>query len=186
MIEKFIKALEEIKNSKITNEYELQSWQAKAINIIVRIYGNNSKQEEQINKIKYKRYMSVTIDGHTTGGGNNASLCSRQATELISSIINDLESFGIPETQNTESGSGINISLNQMQSQTVNVNIIWESIEDELTGKQLKELKKILKGKDKPESKKKKILEKLAEFGTGVASNILSTILTNPGIISGL
>jgi hypothetical protein len=186
MTDKFIKALEEISNPSITNKYELGSWQAKAVNIITRIYGNDSKQECQINKIEYKKYPSVHFAGVSSGGGNNSTECSQQAKELIKSIIDDLKTFGIPEVNKSENESGINISVNQMQNQSVNISIVWETIEDELTGKQIKELKKILKGKDKPEDKKKKIFEKLTEFGTSVASNVLSTILTNPGIIGGL
>jgi hypothetical protein len=186
MKDKFIKALEEISNPQISNQYHLGAWQAKAINIVSRIYGDDSKQENQINKIDFKKYPSMRFNGVSTGGGNNSVECSGQAKDLILGIIDDLKTFGIPEIKNKESDSGINISVNQMQNQSVNINIVLESMEDELTGKQMKELKKILKGKDKPEEKKKKILGKLTEFGSNVASNVLSTILTNPAILGSL
>jgi hypothetical protein len=62
------------------------------------------------------------------------------------------------------------------------INIILNLLREELTGKQYNELEAIAKSAEEPKSKKAKILEKLASFGSDVASNVLATILTNPGI----
>lgn len=191
MIEKYIQALKAVENPTINSNYDLQTWQAKAVNIVSRIYGDESKQEEQIKEIKFKSYPSFgTIGGRNSpstrsGGGNNGKHCEKQANEIIKSYIADLETFGIPEPKQRENNGGINISVNQSQNQTVNVNVIWESIKDELTGKQLKEVEEIIDDNDEPESKKKRIFEKLKSFGADVASNIIAGLLTNPAIYGG-
>jgi len=100
MEDRFIEALNEIKEANIRDEQSLQVWQSKAINLIIRIYGSNSKQEEQINSIKFRLYIT--------------------STEL--------------STSNN--------------------------------------------------SKKKSIISKLTSFGSGLASNVLANILTNPGLYS--
>ena len=43
---KYIEAFEEIKSPIINDNSSLQTWKAKAINIVVRVYGINSRQEE--------------------------------------------------------------------------------------------------------------------------------------------
>lgn len=191
MIEKYIQALKTVESPTIKSKYDLQTWQAKVINIVSRIYGDESKQEGQIKNITFKTYprFGVVGNGNTrstmSGGGNNGKQCEKQANEIIKSFISDLETFGIPDSKQRENSSGINISVNQNQNQTVNVNVIWESIQEELTGKQLKEIEGIINDNDEPESKKKRIFEKLKSFGTDVASNIIATLLTNPWIYGG-
>lgn len=45
MKEKYQTALKELQNPRINSNYDLQTWQAKAINLITRIYGDDCKQE---------------------------------------------------------------------------------------------------------------------------------------------
>ena len=81
-----------------------------------------------------------------------------------------------------EKSNGININLTQ--NQTVNLNLILSSIENELTVKQFKEIKAILKSVDDDEEKKGKLIDKIKEFGTDVVSKVLANILTNPLIFN--
>jgi len=182
MIEKYIAALKEMENTNIDNGYDLVTWQANIINVIVRIYGRDSIQEQQVKQIKYKTYPSYSINGHTSGGGNNASFCKKQTSEIIQGLISDLTLFGLPEIKAQEKSGEINISVSQHQNQTINVNVIWESVKDELTGKQIKELEEILKVDDTVENKKIKTIDKLKSFGGDVVTNIIANILTNPSI----
>lgn len=78
----------------------------------------------------------------------------------------------------------VNNNLSQYQSQTIN--FIVDIIKDELTGKQLKDLKEILESKAEVEAKKKSIFDKIKSFGSDVAASIIANILTNPSIISSL
>ena len=80
----------------------------------------------------------------------------------------------------------LNVNQNQTQSQNIEINIFLESIKDELTGKQFKELKEIAKEEQDPEKAKSRILEKVKAFGTDVLYNILCNIITSPNIWAGL
>ena len=74
-------------------------------------------------------------------------------------------------------------SQSQNQEQSVAINLFLEAIKDDLTGKQVKELKEVLdENKEDAEKARKGIIEKLKSFGSDVASNIVANILTNPVI----
>ena len=184
MIEKYIEAFKEIQNPQINNGEELIAWQGKAINIVSRVYGEDSVQEQQVINVKFERYSSIHVRGQTYGGGNNSKLCSKQAAEVIGGFISDLTTFGMPSKRVVEKTNGINISVNQHQHQTVEIKVIRDLIEDELTGKQVKEIEEVLKEDTSPENKKSKVLQKLKSFGSDVASSIVANILTNPNLYS--
>lgn len=85
--------------------------------------------------------------------------------------------------------TNINNSNNQSQSQEQSfaINMFLEAIKDDLNGKQIKELKKVIdeSGNDK-EKAKNGIISKLKSFGSDVASNIVANIIMNPMIWSNL
>ncbi|WP_412476561.1 hypothetical protein [Flavobacterium sp. TBRC 19031] len=193
--EKFIEALEEIKFPNISSRATLQSWKARAINIVTRIYGENSNQQKQIEDIKFQNYMSITtFDGNgrasSAGGGNNSNICQKQATELIESFISDIQKFGLPHKEkSSEERNTINVSVHQNQSQTqkqtIKLDIIINALQDELSGKQLAELQEVMNEEETNlEKKQNKILQKLQGFGKDLASNILANILANPALYS--
>jgi hypothetical protein len=190
-IEKYIEALELLKKQEINNKSDLTVWKAQAINTINRIYGEDSKQEKQIDNISYRSFSSVSVmAGHVSSGSRSDNLhsCKQECIKMIEGIIYDLKSFGLPKKNNSDSENkalNINITQNQSVKQKVSINIILEAIQDELSGKQLKELQRIIDENAEPSEKKKKLLNKLKEFGTDVASNILAGILTNPAIYGG-
>ena len=74
-------------------------------------------------------------------------------------------------------------SQSQSQEQSLAINLFLEAIKDDLTGRQVKELKEVIKesGDDK-EKARNGIIEKLKSFGSDVASNIVANIITNPMI----
>ena len=185
MIKKYTEAHKEIEKPEISNKYDLQSWKTKAINLICRVYKADSKQEEQINLINFINYPVIltNLSENTSDGGNNSKHCQKQASEIITSFIVDLEKFGIPERNEPAKSNGINISLNQ--NQTININIIWKSIKDELTWQQVKELEEILNEETEPKKRKQKIISKISSFGKDLATNILASIITNPAIYGG-
>lgn len=95
-------------------------------------------------------------------------------------MIDEINIFGIPEKESSKE-SGLNINITQNQTARINLSLIVDSIQNELTGMQLKELQKIIGEKEEDENKhKEKVIEKLKSFGSDVASNILANILTNP------
>lgn len=91
----------------------------------------------------------------------------------------------IPQTITTpkevqNGGVVITNSNSQSQNQQQAANIFLEAISDELTGKQVKELKVALA--DEKGGKKGSLIEKVKSFGLDTLSNIVANIVTNPAI----
>lgn len=185
MVEKFIASFKALQNPIFNKASELEAWKSQANNIIIRVYGQSSKQEESINKIKFRKYVSLSMGADYVSGGHNGKDCQNQARETIQGFIHDLENFGLPELK-TDKKSGISISVNQnqSQSQSVALNIILDSIKDELSGSQVRQIEEIINGNDKPDDKRKKIFDKIKSFGSDVASNVIANLLTNPALFS--
>lgn len=188
MKDTYIESLTKLLSQPINDSATLDIWKSHAINILTRIYGENSKQEEQINSITYKTYFGVSsFDGQrkkytTMGGGDNIAECVKKGHGLIKGFIDELNQFGLPEPKSKITNDKISININQTQNVKVDFNVILKDIKDELTGKQFGELENILKENDEPETKKNKIIEKVKSFGSDVATNIIANILTNPQI----
>ena len=73
----------------------------------------------------------------------------------------------------------------QSQEQSIAINMFLEAIKDNLTGKQVKEIKEILtEAANDKEQARKNIIEKLKSFGSDVVSNIVANIISNPMIWS--
>ncbi len=84
----------------------------------------------------------------------------------------------------------VNVHLNQKQEQTQSqelaINIFMESIKEELTGKQLDEIKAIVTEEPESQKAKIKVVDKLKSVGENTLTNIVANILTNPAIWGGL
>jgi hypothetical protein len=115
------------------------------------------------------------------------------------SLANHSKAFGILQAKkllprereqylNKEGGHpSIHITNNQSNDQQVTLHIFLDAVKDEITGKDLKALKEIMKDYvEKPEETKEKLIEKVKSFGGDVLSNILANILTNPNIYVGI
>lgn len=113
---------------------------------------------------------------------------------ILASLLEVSEVISKLNKQENKDVSNFNIHMSQMQKQEQNqdqhqkiiLKIFLEAISDEITGKQKKELQAIVKEEADPEKAKSKIVEKLKSFGSDVLSNIVSNIITNPAIWSGL
>lgn len=78
-------------------------------------------------------------------------------------------------------------SQSQSQEQSLAVQLFIEAIKDDLTGRQIKELKAVVEEADNDLQKARpKILNKLKDFGIDVVSNIVTNIISNPDIWRGL
>ena len=88
------------------------------------------------------------------------------------------------------SGTTINVNQNQSQQQNQtqhqNFELFMDAIKDHLTIGQFQELQKIVKETPNVEDAKPKIIDKLKSFGGNILSGILTNIITNPTIWSGL
>lgn len=126
------------------------------------------------------------------------SICPQQQQQLLAI----LEAFArlpitISRTKDSEFNkqetvhitTNITNSNNQSQSQdqALFINIFLDAIKDDLTGRQIKELKTVVAEADNNlEKARLNIVEKLKSFGANVASNIVANLLTNPNIWRGL
>lgn len=154
---------------------------------------------------KAKRFIEINYpdDKHIADFEqiSNQYICPNQQKQLLAI----LEAFAalpiaIPSTtpstekQDHERGpiqvtTNINNSNSQTQNQqqTLAVELFLEAIKDDLTGRQIKELKAVVAEADNDLQKARSgIIEKLKSFGADVASNIVANLLTNPAIWGGL
>lgn len=119
-------------------------------------------------------------------------LLQEHARKILIGYIDGIESFGLPEKEDFKENVAedkvtnlynLTFNISQHQSTAINIDVIFSTIKEELTGKQLKELQEVIDQNVSPKEKRNKIIEKLVSFGSDVASNIVATILTNPQII---
>ncbi len=117
-----------------------------------------------------------------------------EAFAALPTIIPDNRATQIAEKKGKEKDA-INVittinnsnSQSQSQEQSLAVELFIEAIKDDLTGRQIKELKSVVAEADNDLHKARpSIIAKLKEFGADVASNIVANILTNPMIWGGL
>lgn len=105
-------------------------------------------------------------------------------------IIPTKKTINKGSTQESKNSIVINNHNNNENNNTQNQNqileIFLESITDEITGKQLKELKEITKIEPDPAKAKSKIIDKIKDFGENVITNIVANVITNPSIWSSL
>jgi hypothetical protein len=98
-----------------------------------------------------------------TGYANSMEVCKKLGREILEEAILELETFGVPE-----------ISTDQ-----VDIQVIMAALEDELTGTQIREIKKALTEEKKIEDKKKILITKLKSYGPDTVYAIVANILTN-------
>ena len=117
-----------------------------------------------------------------------------EAFALLPVVVPNNQTVSVSEKADI-SRDAINVTTNinntnsqsQNQEQSLAIQLFVEAIKDDLTGRQIKELKAVVAEADNDlQEARLGILAKLKEFGTDVASNIVANILTNPMIWSGL
>lgn len=106
----------------------------------------------------------------------------------VKEIIEGIKFVGLPKPKTEKIPAVINNNLsqtqNQRQTQEIAITIFLESIKDELTGKQIKEIKEIVEQEQDLNKAKPKVIDKLKSFGGDVLSNVIANIITNPIIWS--
>lgn len=159
-------------------------------------YNDMRKYEEWL--AKTKRFLNIRFSNDKYVVEFEETCKKKLCPEQQHRLLAILEAFAdqptiIFQENNKERENGINISINnnnsqsQSQEQSIAINMFLEAIKDDLNGKQIKELKKVIdeSGNDK-EKAKNGIISKLKSFGSDVAANIVANILINPAISSGL
>ena len=138
--------------------FDLSGWKNQTLLFLERIFGNDSPKLKMITELHYD-YSSWNLRDTAAGGSAKDKDPMRiQAKDILEATIAELEMLGLPKEKEEQYK-------------------LKELLEDELTGKQMKEIKLILKSDitDKAEEVSK-ILESLP--GKKLAG-ILASLLTS-------
>lgn len=104
--------------------FNLEAWKAQTLVYITRIFGEGSEHARLINRLKYD-YSSWNLRD-TAGGVKLTDPVRTQAREVLEAAIHELEIFGLPEKAKEADQP------------------LLEAFSNELTGREQKELEKIL------------------------------------------
>lgn len=154
MAEKEIALLSKQREKLSEKSFDLEAWKNQTMLFLQRIFGADHVIVKMIAELKYD-YSSWTLRD-ATGNEKSDDPVKMQADEILEAAIMELESLGVPQKE-------------------LSVDKAWELMEEELTGKQLKEIKAIVdSGKKNKLAKVQEVLNKLEKENL---ISILSRIL---------
>ena len=137
-----------------TEDFDLDAWKGSTIALLNRIYGENSPQAAQIEKLKID-YSSWSLrDSSSTY--NPEQSCKQQGKEILEMAIVELENFGLPE----ETAPPSAISL----------------LEKESNGK-IEEVKKVIDSDLSPQEKVAALTKHLNSLKKDTLVKVISNIL---------
>lgn len=158
-------------------------------------YSYGEREEEYLLWLaKTQRFLEITFpnDKHVLEFlevSNNQELSPTQQKVLVVILKAFLEYPTVVPNRLEQKQNSITIqntntnTQSQSQEQSLEIHLLLEAIKDNLTGRQIKELKEIVAEADNDLQKARpNILAKLKEFGIDVVSNVVANILTNPTI----
>ncbi|MDX9883255.1 MAG: hypothetical protein RBS73_14430 [Prolixibacteraceae bacterium] len=154
MAEKEIALIREQMERLNDKKFDLEAWKNHTEIYLEPVFGKDSPVIKMIRELKYDHSSWNLRD--VSGAGKPTNPVIIQAREILEAAIVTLQQFGIPEKKREETKA-------------------WSLLEEELTGKQLKELRAMVQSDD-PEKKEKtgKIIETLE---TETLAKILAGIL---------
>lgn len=158
MAEKEIALLKEQLARLDEPKFDLDAWKQHTLIFLERIFGKDNSKLKLIRDLRYD-YSSWSLrDTAAAGKTKDKDPVKMQAREILEATITELEHLGLP-------------------SDTSDAQKIWELLQDELTGKQVKEIDAILKSDDT--KKQEKISEKLENLGNENLASIIAKLLLN-------
>lgn len=171
--------IEDIKKINHNDVIGFNDWKATALITMNRITPSNTLNV-QIKSLDPSRY-SATI--------TNVDVTIARAIKILEAEKKNIKILGLPDKtlkQQTLKSGDIHVNVNQQNTQTqsveVKLNIIIDTLKDELRRPEYEALKVIAESSDTPEEKKKSFFEKFKSFGIDTTSNILGGILSNPEV----
>lgn len=183
--EKLLDLFDKYKNdlSKMNRDevYEITS---SVESIILRHFNADCAYKKDLGYIRKNLGMMIAFQNDEGLGfidGQDLKSMKNMFSGLLENLSNEIRAIGIPK-KNKEKGNMVNANITQNQS----FSLFFDSIKDEITGKQLRELKEIIANEPDLEKAKPKIIAKIKSFGSDICSNIIANIITNPAIWSGL
>jgi hypothetical protein len=124
-------------------KFDLEAWKNHTLIFLERIFGKDNSKLKLIQELRYD-YSSWSLrDTAAAGKTKDKDPVKMQAREILEATILELESLGLP--QNTDDQRKVR-----------------ELLQDELTGKQVKEIEAIMNSENEEKTKKiSKIIETL-------------------------
>jgi len=162
---KEIKLLEDQITKLENKEFDLDAWKQYTIVILARIFGDNNQKITQIEKIEYD-YSSWSLRD-TSGKSSYLETCKKLGREILMASIEELKAFGPPD-------------LSGSKDDHIPVEIVVESLEDELKVSQFRELKKLINSPKSRTEKTKEIKELLKDLDKEAALDVIHKILSHP------
>lgn len=171
MKEKYIQLLKNQIEQLNKEDFDLNAWKAHTNVILAKIFGDNNQKIRQINEIEYK-YGSWSLRD-ASGSESAMDICKKLGKEILNAAIIELENFDIPGNSSPNGDETVN-------------NTVINAFKDELTGSQVKEIKKILTTSEKDDIKEDQILSIFNRLGSNTLSNILARIVMNKDFYNNL
>ncbi|HZL09067.1 MAG TPA: hypothetical protein VFC65_03645 [Prolixibacteraceae bacterium] len=116
----------QLESLKIKN-FDLEAWKSHTIILLERIFGKESTKVRMIKELKYD-YSSWSLRD-AAGTGKDSDPVILKAREILEATKMELEHLGLPK-------------------QEEEILKIWSLLEEELTGKQIREIKMVLQSDD--------------------------------------
>ena len=136
--------------------FDLESWKIYTINLLSRIFG---QQSHKINQIKELRYDFSSWSLRDTSGSQDS--IKKKAKVIVKSAINELEQFGLPD----------------MEKNNEPTNLIAEILKDELKGSEFKRITNIINEDESDETKSKHLTELLNDMDTKTKDQIILNLM---------
>lgn len=163
----------------LSDNLQYEAWKNLTIRFLASNYPNDRCNQD----------FEIEIRNFEVYGYKQSFMDAIIAILMACKEIPTLPSFPNSETMNDKQ---INININQSQNQIQTqeqklvLDVFLEAMKDELTGKQVKELKDIVKQEPNPANARTKVVEKIKSWGGDVLTNVIANIITNPTIWCGL
>jgi hypothetical protein len=161
---KEIKLLEEQLSKLENKDFDFKSWKQYTIILLSKIFGNDNQKVKQIEKIEVD-YSSWSLRD-ASGKSSHLETCKILGKEILLAAIDELKSFGLPETNLSSEGF-------------LPVQIIASALENALKVSQYKEMIATINSDNDIEIKKRDIEKLLTAYGGKTSVNILTDVLSN-------
>jgi hypothetical protein len=150
MVEKEITLINKQLESLNVKNFDLEAWKSHTVIFLERIFGKESSKVRMIKDLKYD-YSSWSLRD-AAGTGKDSDPVILKAREILEATKLELEHLGVPKQEEE----------NQK---------IWSLLEEEMTGKQIREIKLVLQS-DEPEK-----MEKIANILYNLEKENMAVVL---------
>lgn len=127
MVEKEIALIAEQLEGLKAKNFDLEAWKSRTIIFLERIFGKESSKVKMIKELNYN-YSSWSLRD-AAGTGKDSDPVILKAREILEATISELQHLGVPKQEEE------NLK-------------IWSLLEEEMTGKQIKEIRQILQSEE--------------------------------------